>query len=472
MKKTFLLTLLLFAQHLSAQKFDMAGSWLGSLDFSGRTMDILITFEQTEGKLTGNLSSEKQQLKDIGISNIQLSLPNLKFDIPLAGGKWTGTVNQKEGRLEGNWIQGPYKATLNLVKQQVKPQLRIKDRSQTPQAPFPYDIEEVSFINQRDETILAGTLTLPKGTGPFPAAILLTVAGPNDRDQSHGSPQHKPFLVLADHLTRQGFAVLRADDRGIGGSTGDLFQSTIEDFAHDALAGFELLKQHQRIDPEQIGFIGNSEGTLVGPMAAAINKETAFIVTLGGMGIPGAEVILDQVRAIGQLGGLDETEVAKLRAHSQELFGVIRNELDSKKVAQKLRILLENSEKPDMDERLFLVPKSIEEQIKIFSSPWYRYQVDFDPAPFLQSITCPFLALHGSQDPFVAPDKNLAAIAAHLRKAGNQQYATMLLPGLNHVFQDATSGSPLLYNENEISFSPRALTLISSWLKVSLKMKP
>ncbi|GAB5527346.1 MAG: alpha/beta fold hydrolase [Roseivirga sp.] len=435
-------------------------------------MDILISFESTDGNYTGSLSSEKQQLKDIGISNIHLSLPELKFDIPLAGGRWEGIVNTKEDKLVGHWVQGPMKAELNLTKQKTKPQLKIKDRLQTPQAPFPYDIEEVTFTNKRDGTILAGTLTLPKGNGPFPAAILLTVAGPNDRDQSHGSPQHKPFMVLADHLSRKGIAVLRADDRGIGGSGGNIFQSTMEDFAHDAIAGFDMLKQHPRINAAQIGFIGNSEGTLVGPMAAAMNQETAFIITLGGMGIKGSEVIMDQVTAIGKLGGLDTNNIERLQAHTQRLFKVIRNETSDEKTAQKLRKLLKNSEKPEMDERLFLVPKSIDEQVKIFSSPWYRYQVNFDPASILQSITCPFLALHGSQDPFVAPDKNLAAIATHLSKAGNRQYATMLLPNVNHVFQDATSGSPLLYDENEISFSPRALRLITSWLEVYLNLKP
>lgn len=469
MKKTILLSLLLLAQHLQAQEFDLTGSWLGSLDFNGRAMDILISFENTDGNYKGSLSSEKQQLKDIGISNIQLSLPELKFDIPMAGGRWEGTVNTKEDKLEGHWIQGPMKAELNMVKQKTKPQLKIKDRQQTPQAPFPYDTEEVTFTNERDGITLAGTLTLPKGKGPFPAAILLTVAGPNDRDQSHGSPQHKPFMVLADHLSRQGIAVLRADDRGIGGSAGDIFESTMEDFAHDALAGFNILKQHPKINPGQIGFIGNSEGTLVGPMAAAINRETAFIIALGGMGITGKEVIMDQVAAIGEIGGLDATGIEKLRNHTQRLFKAVSKETDQGKIAQELRKLLENSEKPDMDERLFLVPKSIDEQIRIFSSPWYRYQVNFDPAPILQKITCPFLALHGSQDPFVAPDKNLAAIASHLRKAGNRQYATILLPGVNHVFQDASSGSPLLYDQNETSFSPRALALISSWLAVSLK---
>ncbi len=472
MKKTILLILLLLAQHVQAQEFDLSGAWLGSLDFNGRSIDILISFEKTDSTYTGSLSSEKQQLKDIGISNIQLSLPELTFDIPLAGGRWAGTVNTKADKLEGNWIQGPMKAALNLTRQKTKPQLKIKDRPQTPQAPFPYDIEEVTFTNKRDGTILAGTLTLPKGSGPFPAAILLTVAGPNDRDQSHGSPQHKPFMVLADHLSRQGIAVLRADDRGIGGSTGDIFKSTMEDFAHDALAGFDMLKQHPRINATQIGFIGNSEGTLVGPMAAAMNQETAFIITLGGMGIEGSEVIMDQVAAIGKLGGLDATGIEKLKAHTQSLFKVIKKGMNDDQTTKKLRKLLANSEKPEMDERLFLVPKSIDEQLKIFSSPWYRYQVNFDPAPILQSITCPFLAIHGSQDPFVAPDKNLAAIADHLRKAGNRQYATMLLPNVNHVFQDATSGSPLLYNENETSFSPRALRLITNWLEVYLDLEP
>jgi pimeloyl-ACP methyl ester carboxylesterase len=136
---------------------------------------------------------------------------------------------------------------------------------------------------------------------------------------------------------------------------------------------------------------------------------------------------------------------------------------------KKTRQIIESAETPKTDQALFFIPESIDEQISIFTSPWYRYQITFDPAPILQQISCPFLAINGSKDPFVVPQKNLAAIASHLRKAGNQHYATILLSNVNHVFQDATSGSPLLYNENEVSFSPRALRLIESWLMATLK---
>lgn len=444
-----------------AQQAQLAGTWKGFLEFSGRKMDIIVTFNTENEPWTGSLSSESQQLEDIPISNIKQTGDSLQFGIPLAGGRWKGHIGET---LKGHWIQGPLKAPLDFIRQAKPIDLNIRQREQTPVAPFPYQIEEVTYRNPRDAVQLAGTLTIPPGDGPFPAAILHTVAGPNDRDQSHGSPQHKPYRVLADYLTRRGIAVLRADDRGVGGSTGNLFESTIEDFAHDALAGFDLLKKHPKIDPGRIGFIGNSEGTLVGPLAASINPEVAFIITLGGIGIPGHEIILDQVETIGSLAGISTEEKAKMIDNTERLFHLLSQDLEEADLEAKIRKTLEANQSSAATRSLFLLPASIDEQVKIFMSPWYRYQVAYEPGPVLLKLSCPFLALHGDQDPFVNPDKNLEAIGNWLQKGGNQHFKPVKLPNVNHVFQDATNGSPAEYTNNESSFSPRALQLIHQWL--------
>ena len=467
MKRTISLLLFFISSGLLAQTDPLTGSWKGYLEFGGRKMDIIIDLKKDGDLWQGSLSSEKQQLKDIPLSNISIKSDSLFFDVPMAGGRWKGAV---QNELTGHWLQGPMKAPLNFQKLEAAPALKIRKRTQTPEPPYPYLVKEVSYRNMKDSTRLAATLTLPKGDGPFPAAILLTVAGPNDRDQSHGSPQHKPYMVLADYLTGRGIAVLRADDRGVGGSGGDLFQSTIEDFAHDALAGFEWLKQQPQIDTDQIGFIGNSEGTLVGPLAASINPEVAFIITLGGIGVAGSEVILDQVDAIGAIAQLSEGEIASTKQSTERLFELLSESKNDDILERSIRA--EWSKKPygDKTRSLFLIPNSIDEQVRIFTSPWYRYQVTYQPGPILEKVDCPFLALHGDQDPFVMPDKNLKAIAHWLDQGGNKKHRQVKLENVNHVFQDATNGSPALYSQNETSFSPRALTLIYEWLDEMLRL--
>ncbi len=433
-----------------AQNGRFQGNWSGSLTLQGKEMDILVELVTKDDILEGSMSSATQQFKGLALSKIETDGDSLGFTVLLAGGKWKGKLDSDN--LLGQWVQGPYKLPLNFYRVDHKPDIVLQSRVQTPLPPYSYDEIEVKYTNDRDNVELAGTLTIPKGQGPFPAAILLTVAGLNDRDQSHGAPQHKPYKVLADYLTKRGIAVLRADDRGIGGSSGDLYSSTIENFAYDALAAFEFLKYHERIDSLKIGFIGNSEGSLVGPLAASINKETAFIVTLGGIGIPGSDVILDQTESFGGS-----------RNRTSELIQILKTQSDKSVREQKLRALLTQS-----PSKSFMIPQSIDDQVALFDSPWYKFQINYDPAPVLQSLNCPFLAIHGSQDPFVSPDKNLNGISKNLQLGGNEQYSIVKLKDVNHVFQDAKDGSPLLYSINENSFSERALIIIGSWLKMVL----
>ncbi len=461
MKSIPVILLIFLNSYLYAQTFE--GNWEGTLIFGAKEMDIMISLSLTEDgeQWKGSLSSQSQQLTDLIINPITIEGNKLQFVVPLAGGQWEG--NLVADTLEGHWFQAGYQVPLNFERTDRNTTIEIKKRKQTPSTPFPYEVKEVLYENKEDQTKLAGTLTIPRGAGPFPAAILLSVAGPNDRDMSFGSPQHKPFMVLADFLTRNGIAVLRSDDRGVGQSEGDLYSSTLHNFAMDAKAAFEWLSSESAIDPAKVGFIGNSEGTLVAPLATTYGCNTAFIVTLGGIGIHGSEVILDQIDAIGALGAIEKSALASLRAGTIRMFQVLEEAQDREVVKKKLREILQTNE-PVQDKGLFLIPPSAEQQIELFSSPWYRYQVQHDAGKVLQQITCPFLALHGNNDPFVNPDKNLAAIAKNLSLAGNDQYTLRKFKDINHIFQDAVNGSPAAYQSNEVTFSPRALEFIKSWI--------
>lgn len=469
MKRLAILIFFLTVRFTFAQQGSIQGAWRGHIELGGRKLDIVVVFQKEKNGWTGLLSSQTQQLKDISISNISLLKESLSFDVPLAGGKWEGKFTNDIEKLDGHWLQGGLKAPLNFSKLTETPVVMVSERSQTPTPPYPYEAQEVHYENKRDGIRIAGTLTVPNGEGPFPAAILLTVAGANDRDQSHGAPQHKPYLVLADQLTRNGIAVLRMDDRGIGGSTGDVFSSTIENFAYDALAGFDFLKTIPKIDKTQIGFIGNSEGTLVGPLAASINGEAAFIITLGGISIPGSEVILDQSEAIGKISGLTKTEIKAIQNRTKSLFTILNSEPDNTEAKALLRAVLENDTSSRVSPKEFLIPQTIEDQLKLFATDWYRFQINYDPQHVLRKTTIPFLALHGDIDPFVDADKNLQGFAKHLTAARNSHFAVIKLKGVNHIFQDSESGSPVEYTKNENTFSTRALELIVSWLNTILK---
>lgn len=212
-------------------------------------------------------------------------------------------------------------------------------RPQTPQRPYPYDEIEVTYENKADGVTLAGALTLPRSKGPFPVALLISGSGPQDRDETLLG--HKPFLVLADHLTRRGIAVLRVDDRGVGGSTGKVRDATSADFARDVLGGVEFLKSRKDVNAAQIGLIGHSEGGIIAPLVASRSKDIAFIVMLAGTGLPGDEVLYAQGEAILKVAGADAEQLAREKALQQRMFTLLRAEKDPAVAEKKLRAALE-----------------------------------------------------------------------------------------------------------------------------------
>jgi pimeloyl-ACP methyl ester carboxylesterase len=306
---------------------------------------------------------------------------------------------------------------------------------------------------------LAGTLTFPRGKGPFPAVLLITGSGPQDRNESLLG--HKPFLVLADYLTRQGIAVLRVDDRGVGGSTGSTPNSTTENFAADVMAGIEFLKTCKEIDPKQIGLIGHSEGGMIAPLVAAQNSDVAFIVLMAGAGLTGEEILYMQGAMIMKANGASVHQLAKQRATQESMFKILKEEKDPAAAEKRLR---EELSKSLTEEEKKKAEQTIAVHIKLSNTPWFRYFLTLDPRPALRKVKCPVLALNGENDLQVSANENLREIEAALKAGGNNDVTIARLPKLNHLFQTSQTGSPNEYIKIEETIAPVALKTIGDWI--------
>jgi pimeloyl-ACP methyl ester carboxylesterase len=342
-------------------------------------------------------------------------------------------------------------------------------RDQTPQPPFPYEVREVEI--DAGET-LACSLTIPAEGGDLPGVVMQTVAGANDRDQTHFG--HKPYLVLADHLARAGIAALRCDDRGVGGSPGDLASTTITDLADDAIAMVDYLSTVPRVG--MVGIIGNSEGTVTGAIAAGDRGNAEFLVMLGGVGVKGSEVIRYRQVSMGRANGLDEVQIAtalepfdQIVTWVEEVGGVgleVARQTHPDLVREALA-LLESGRVPQDP----MLPSDPEAQLALFLGPWYHAQITLDAPSILEQVRVPTLALTGTLDQVNLPEQNLPAIAAALRSAGNPDVTTMEVPGLNHVFQTARTGSMMEYGMLDETFAPSALDLITEWILVRFERR-
>src|SRR5262245_8153308 len=287
------------AAQLGASITNIEGAWEGTLDFGGAKLRLVLKISKAaDGSLTAKADSPDQGAIDLPVDTISLKDGAVRFEMKRTMASYEGTLNKAASEISGEFKQGGMTVPLTLKRSATPTAL---NRPQEPKKPYPYDEEEVGYENKRGGVKMAGTLSLPREKGPFPAALLITGSGPQDRNESLLG--HKPFLVLADYLTRQGIAVLRVDDRGVGGSTGSVANSTTEDFAGDVMAGIEFLKTRKEIDLEKIGLIGHSEGGVVAPMVAAQNGDVAFIVLMAGMGLTGEEILYKQGAMIMKANG-------------------------------------------------------------------------------------------------------------------------------------------------------------------------
>jgi uncharacterized protein len=337
-------------------------------------------------------------------------------------------------------------------------------RPQEPLRPYPYDEEEVVFHNTTDHVTLAGTLTRPHSSGPFPVVILLHGSAPYDRDYT--SDGHKTFLVWADHLTRQGIAVLRFDKRSAGQSTGNYDTSTLENFAKDALAGVDYLKSRSDINPQQIGLIGHSEGGMTAFLAASKSDDIAFIVSMAACCVNAEALIYTQEPLLQRVDGVPEEMIVESHKLREQIFDVLKSEPDRAAAESKLHAILSDyfnkfHFQREMAEAYY---GSLEQQIRCFNSAWYRYWLVYDPIETLKQVKASILALNGTLDLLVTPEQNLRLLAQALEEIGHNDFTVLELPQLNHAFQTCRTGALKEYEQIEETTSPVALNLMSEWL--------
>ncbi|HEX4155810.1 MAG TPA: alpha/beta hydrolase [Acidobacteriaceae bacterium] len=428
------------------------GTWAGVLEVGGVPLHIVFHLRKTAVGLTGTMDSPDQGAKGIPMTSVTLAGPTLTIEAGTIRGAFHGTVSEDHDEISGSWQQGGQSFPLVLKPVRDEAALAPK-RPQTPLPPFPYRSEDVSYPNPQSGNTLAGALTIPAGGGPFPAVLLISGSGPHDRDETIFG--HKPFLVLADFLTRHGIEVLRADKRGVGKSTGNA-AATLTDYASDAEAGVAFLRTRKQVDPRRIGLLGHSEGGIVAPMVAAEEPgEIGFLVLLAGPGVPGLDIVVAQTRLIAEASGVPAATAEKNAEEERRILDLVVSEPNSSGLEEKLR---EELAKDGVAEG------RIQGSIQVLTSPSYRDFLSFDPATALRRVRCPVLALAGSKDTQVPAAENLVAIRGALEKGGNHHIETAELPGLNHLFQPATTGAPSEYAQIEETMAPAVLDEIARWI--------
>jgi hypothetical protein len=432
---------------------DIDGTWEGTLDV-GQKLRLVLHLTTTKDGLDATLDSPDQGAGGIAATTVKRDGAALTLEIAMIGAKYQGNVAKDLSTIEGTFSQGGGSFPLllkrkSLDKADVKP--AQPRRPQNPEKPYPYRAEDLKYPNPKAAIQLAGTLTIPTGKGPFPAVVLITGSGQQNRDEFLLG--HSPFLVLSDYLTRKGIEVLRSDDRGAGESGGDFAASTTADFATDVEAAVAYLKTRPEVDPHRIGLAGHSEGGVIAPMVAARNRDVAFIVTMAGTGVPGDQIIVAQVIAGGEAAGMSHEDAAAAGMKQRRILDAVEHEKDESALKQTLADELKGTPGPQFD--------TVYRQL---TSPWYRYFLTYDPAPALRQVTCPVLAINGEKDVQVPPQLNLPAIRKALQDGGNKNFEAVELPGLNHLFQHAKTGAVSEYAQIEETFAPEAMDKIANWI--------
>ncbi len=430
------------------------GEWHGSLSASGRSIPLVMHVAGTPGHLTATFDSPSQGALGLPVAEVVQESAVVRFKITAPDASYIATLSPDGQTLVGQWSQGGASLPLTMTRAATTASASLA-RPQMPHPPFPYRSEEVAYDNPAGHAHLAGTLTLPNGPGPFPAVLLITGSGLQDRDETVFG--HKPFLLWADTLTRRGIAVLRVDDRQVGGSAGEVRTATTADFAGDVAAGIAFLRSRRDIDPHRIGLMGHSEGAIIAPMVAAQDRSIAFVVMLAGSGETGEGLMLEQKRLIEAAMGLPPAAVDRSAQTMQRLYAAVKDAPDQSSADASLQTawdtIAAEQGRPS---------GSVPAQIKVVASPWMRWFVRYDPRPVLAKVKCPVLAVGGAKDLQVAPDSNLAGIKLALN--ANLDVTIVKLPGLNHLLQTADTGQVGEYSRIEETIAPSALRTVGDWI--------
>jgi pimeloyl-ACP methyl ester carboxylesterase len=478
MKKLVTVTVSLFSFLIAASQ-SVTGNWEGVMDANGTELTIVFHIaKDSTGKLSGTFDSPKQMAYGLKCSNISVTADSVLVEMKAFGAKYKGQMGADKKTLTGNWSQGGMSLPLNLTKTSELVILQETKRPQTPKPPFSYSTEDVTYTNADKSISFGGTFTRPSlwadkvKNMKYPVAILITGSGQQDRDETLF--EHKPFAVIADHLAKQGIATLRVDDREKGVTTGRFRQATTLDFAKDVEAGIDYIKTRGDVDLKNIGLIGHSEGGMIAPMVAAKRKDVKFIVLLAGPGVPVIELMEQQTIDISLSNGVSKAEIEKFRPLYKPLMMAALNESDSAVAAEKIINTFvswqKNTDSATVKNTTGVTDKASLNEfaaniIAEVKQPWFNYFIRFRPADYLNNVHCAVLALNGEKDIQVAAAPNLEAIRKIMTEKMVRTFKVQALPGLNHLFQHCNSCTGQEYAQLEETFSPEALSIISSWIK-------
>ncbi len=407
------------------------------------------------------LTVPSQGARNIPLPTTYTQGGSLSAELAQAGLKFIVSENDDGTKLTGEMHQGlVFAIDFDRVSE-----IAALVRPQCPTEPYPYDSREVTSLHP-DGHLLQGTLTIPEGRGPFPCAVLISGSGQQDRDESIMG--HKPFLVIADYLTRYGIAVLRYDDRGVGGSVmeniEDLREDTSEDFATDAEVMVQAARMHPEINSRRVGVIGHSEGGLIGPMVAVHDDKLAFVVMLAGPGVAGNELLPVQQALLLQSSGADEELIDGVIHASMSLYEMMESDASEEELREQMAELVSIqflAQGLEVTEELF--DQAIDEGLAVMTLPWLQFFLYYDPAPTLAQVTCPVLALNGTKDIQVDSNQNLSAIE-EVKTNFDTDITIIERDGLNHLFQPAATGAISEYIQIETTFDPETLAIMAEWI--------
>ena len=479
MRYIFTFFSLLFSIVVNSQ--NITGNWEGVLAVQGNELPIVFHITQDEsGKYAASFDSPKQKAYNIPCSDAFVFGDSVILIMKSLKGQYAGKLNENKKTLAGTWSQSGYEFPLEMNKTSETVATKKLNRPQTPTPPYPYKSEEVVYSNADKSIKYGATFTVPLldpnvdyfRAPIYPVVILITGSGPQDRDETIFD--HKPFAVIADHLTREGIAVLRVDDRGVGKTTGSFGKATTADFAKDVEAGIEFLKTREDADSNNIGLIGHSEGGISAPMVASRRKDVRFIILLAGPGRPVIDMMEQQNADVMTSQGIGAADIDLYRPLYRDLVATIINAKDSANATQQAISLFKkwqtsNTAATVRNTTGVTSDKSMIAFINVFvndlTTPWFKYFMKLNPADYLSKITCPVLALNGEKDIQVSAGQNLVAIDLILKKANHTKYMTKQRPGLNHLFQHCKTCTVDEYEQLEESFDTATLKIMADWIK-------
>ena len=467
MKKIIItFTLLLCAVCLMAQ--NICGTWYGTLEFHSKKLRIVFHISKTGEIYTTTMDSPDQLASGIATDKTTVAGNQVTITIAKMGMTYTGTVVPDSSIINGVFSQGQASVALQLTTTENKEAKATSPARPQDPTSFPYRQEEVSFTNPKAGNTLAGTITMPSEGKAKRIVVFITGSGPQNRNEEVVQFNHRPFLVWSDWLTRNGIAVLRFDDRGVGASTGVFTTSTSADFADDVQAAVNYIQSRSDLKNLSIGLMGHSEGGMIAPMVACSNNAVKFIILLAGPGIPNSELMIQQTADQMRLSGASDSEIATAARLNKKLYatmGECKN-LPEEELKTKLQKMMRNelNKLPAQERGEDSSDAKLQEGVMKVCSPWYRYFITFDPADYLTRTQCPVLALNGTLDMQVSCAPNLKGINDCLQKAGNRNVQIAPLEGLNHLFQKATTGTVEEYGKITETVNPLALKTVTDWI--------